>query len=187
MNRNSLRGVLARLPLLNVACAAAAGFGAHWLTSSASAIAGAAGIAAFFGPSVAGLSRRSTQRGGGRKTRSGLTAILLGLALGLGAAVSACAPAQVARVDQSATRTLQGLCQVDQLYQPVTVEVVSGAIPLVGSAAGAGAGAVAGASAALSIDQTTIHPLIVQACKSLGGQAVAAPASPAPSTAASAP
>jgi hypothetical protein len=113
----------------------------------------------------------------------GLFVPLLALACAFTAGLSACAPTQTAQVSQTATQTVQGLCKIDQLYQPVAVQVAAEALPVVAASGPTGTAVAAETGAALAVDEAAIHPLIVQACQAVGGQAVASAPATVPAAA----
>lgn len=177
MNRKGKLRAWARQPMTHVTCAILAGAGTNWLTHNpalAGATAAFVALGGMFRSTIAGLLESSPAARSTRRTKKRPPATLLALTIALGTTVAACSPAQEAKLAQATTRTIQGLCRVDQTYQPVTVQIASAVVPLLGAAGGGATGVAAGTGAAIAVDQATLHPMIVQACQELGGQAVAA-------------
>ncbi|HET6184955.1 MAG TPA: hypothetical protein VFA03_15360 [Acetobacteraceae bacterium] len=177
MNFSPPPGSRPRDPSSFVIAALMIGFSADLVTRNGMIAAAAAGATALFG----GLTHKARRKckpvvpptlAVGPKAPKAPPSALFALSLMLGGFMAGCAPTHTTTVQQNAVRTLQGMCKIDATYQPVAVQVVSGLLPVVGAAGGAVTAAAAGVGAAAAVDQAAIHPLIVQACQSLGGVAV---------------
>jgi hypothetical protein len=83
---------------------------------------------------------------------------------------------QTGTLTPQAQQSLANLCAQDAKYQPVAVLAADGAATLAPMAGPTGATVGAATAAGVAVDQTTLHPMVQDACAKLPPGAAAAPA-----------